>query len=99
MRVGFQYLLIAFFACLIASAQDSTTKKQPADLQKFLTEAEARLDDLTVKSNQAGWVQETYITDDTEAISAAANENLLAAISDSQVQLEVHWAKATPPSP
>ena len=82
MRVGFQYLLIAFFACLIASAQDSTTNKQPADLQKFLTEAEARLDDLTVKSNQAGWVQETYITDDTEAISAAANENLLAAISE-----------------
>jgi len=52
------------------------------DLETFLKAANERLNDLSVKYNQAQWVQETYITDDTEAVAAAMNENYLQAISD-----------------
>ncbi len=83
MRSRLKSLLIIPFLSVLAIAQASTTKHVTnPDIQNFLTAAETRLNDLTVKANRAGWVQETYITDDTEAINAAANEELLAAISE-----------------
>ena len=32
---------------------------------------------LAVEASRAGWVQSTYITDDTEALAAKANERLI----------------------
>ena len=82
MRFGLKGLFPLVLS-LAAFAQASSRKQSsPTDIQKFLDAAEARLNQLNVKANRAGWVQETYITDDTEAISAAANENMLAAISE-----------------
>ena len=37
------------------------------------------LDDLVVKASRAAWVQSNFITDDTEAMSADANERLIEA--------------------
>jgi peptidyl-dipeptidase A len=45
-----------------------------AEAQKFIEDAEQRLFDLGVKASRAGWVQENFITDDTEQIAADANE-------------------------
>ena len=42
----------------------------------FLADAEARLLDLGVKASHANWVQENFITEDTEQIAADANQNL-----------------------
>jgi peptidyl-dipeptidase A len=42
----------------------------------FLADAEARLFDLGVKGSRAQWVQENFITEDTEQISADASEQL-----------------------
>lgn len=53
-----------------------------ADAEKFIAQAEQRLSELAVSQSRAGWVQQTYITDDTEAIAAAADENALQAISE-----------------
>jgi peptidyl-dipeptidase A len=80
LRVFFPVLLLSS----ILMAQASQTGMQPSveDLKKFLDQAEARLSDLSVKASRASWVQETYITDDTQAIAAAANDNLLAAITE-----------------
>ena len=47
----------------------------PADAERFMQEAERELADLSVILNQAGWVAATYITDDTEALSAEAQKN------------------------
>ncbi|HET8923425.1 MAG TPA: M2 family metallopeptidase [Candidatus Acidoferrum sp.] len=47
-----------------------------AEAQKFVEDAEQRLFDLRVKASRAGWVQENFITDDTEQISAEAGEAL-----------------------
>src|SRR5215471_330824 len=87
MRFGLNSLLILILSAVVV-AQTQSSKKQPsgADIETFITAAERRLNDLNVKGNRAGWVQETFITDDTEAISAAANENLLAAISELAAQ-------------
>ncbi len=52
------------------------------EAEQFIARAEARLDKLDVESARAGWVQATYITDDTQALSAAANEQVLAAVTE-----------------
>ncbi len=47
-----------------------------AEAKKFIEGAEQRLFDLEVKGSRAGWVQENFITDDTEQMAAEANEAL-----------------------
>jgi peptidyl-dipeptidase A len=51
-----------------------------AEAQEFMKAAEAQLADLSVKAAQAGWVAATYITDDTEALSAEAQKNFSVAV-------------------
>ena len=46
----------------------------PADAQAFLTDVNATLLRLGTESQQAAWVSETYITDDTEALNARADQ-------------------------
>ena len=47
-----------------------------AEAQAFVDEAEKRLFDLGVKASRASWVQENFITDDTEQIAADTGEAL-----------------------
>jgi len=46
---------------------------------KFMDDVEKRLMALSIKSGRADWVKSTYITDDTEALAADANKDLIAA--------------------
>ncbi len=48
------------------------------EARKFLADADKKLFDLSLDANQAEWVHSTYITDDTEAIAARANERAIA---------------------
>jgi len=52
-----------------------------AEAQAFMKNAEAQLEDLTVRASRAAWVQENFITDDTETMSAQANEKLTAVVT------------------
>ena len=52
-----------------------------AEAQSFMKKAEAQLEDLGVRANRAQWVEENFITDDTEAMSAQANEKLTAVVT------------------
>jgi peptidyl-dipeptidase A len=45
-----------------------------AEAGAFLEDAETRLFELGVKASRAAWVQQNFITDDTEQISADANQ-------------------------
>src|SRR5215469_16410918 len=49
-----------------------------ADAKAFMDRAEAELLKMTVLQQRAAWVQETYITDDTELLSADQNERVIA---------------------
>jgi len=52
------------------------------DAEKFIADAEKRLLDLNIKAGRADWVKSTFITDDTEAIAAEANETLIGATTE-----------------
>ena len=60
----------------------STAEPTIAEAEKFIVDAEKRLFDLSVKSSRADWVKSTFITDDTEALAAEANEELIAATTE-----------------
>ncbi len=53
-----------------------------AEAHKFIIKAEKQLFELSNKAQRAGWVQENFITDDTEGISADAQQEVLAATTD-----------------
>ncbi|MGZ7091166.1 MAG: M2 family metallopeptidase [Candidatus Angelobacter sp.] len=57
-----------------------------AEAQAFMKKAEEQLLDLGVRAGRASWVQENFITDDTETMSAQANEKLTAVVT--QLALE-----------
>ncbi|MES2073555.1 MAG: M2 family metallopeptidase [Pseudomonadota bacterium] len=71
---------------LAASAATKPTAPTVAEAEKFINEAEQRLEKLAINSNRAAWVYETHITGDTEAISAQTNEQALTAASEIAVQ-------------
>jgi len=80
------FLLIGICAlfCVAGNAQEATSSKAEAkktaptveEARAFLETAEAKFFDLTVKAARASWVQENFITEDTEEIAAEANEEL-----------------------
>lgn len=74
MRI-FRVLLALALCPALTFAQ--TNKPTTAEAQAFMDKAEAELLAAANEASQAAWVQETYITDDTEAIAAKANERLL----------------------
>src|SRR5436309_7562864 len=53
-----------------------------AEAKAFLDAAEAKLLTLSVESQRADWVKNTYITDDTETLAAKADERTIAATVD-----------------
>ena len=57
-----------------SNATTSSQAPTAADARKFLDDANATTLTLGIQAGQAGWVQQTYITDDTEAIAARASQ-------------------------
>src|SRR5882762_4970113 len=66
------------------AAKGSRKKAVPTvgEANRFLDEAEHRYLELTNKAQRAQWVQENFITDDTEEIGAEANQELNAFIAE-----------------
>jgi peptidyl-dipeptidase A len=73
------HILSALLLSSLAIAQSAKPAGQPtvAEAKAFLDNAEADLLTLANEAARAGWVQKTYITDDTEALAAKADERLL----------------------
>jgi peptidyl-dipeptidase A len=70
--------LALVFLCIAMNAYAQNTAPTVADAQKFMNKAEAQLSDLSVKVQRASWVQENFITDDTQAIAADAIDEVTA---------------------
>ncbi len=68
--------LILLTAALQAQTKPAPTVQEAAD---FMRQAEAQLSELSVKVNRAAWVGDNFITDDTEALSADAQDEFTAA--------------------
>ena len=54
-------------------------KPSIADVREWLEKAEKRLLDVSVESGHADWIAATYIIDDSEILSAQANQRAIAA--------------------
>jgi peptidyl-dipeptidase A len=102
----FPFLLTA---CLVAPAAygfaqagpavTATTAAKPtvAEAQAFMDKVEADLLDLVNQAGQAQWLQETDITDDTEAVSAKTNERLALRTNELVVQARRFDGLTLPP--
>ena len=60
----------------------SNTKGTPAEAEQFVADAEKRLLELNIKYARADWVKSTFITDDTESLSAEANKQVIEATTE-----------------
>ncbi|MCL2659876.1 MAG: M2 family metallopeptidase, partial [Acidobacteriaceae bacterium] len=83
-RVVFIAALLAFIPMLSAETKPAASETKPtvAEAQAFMVKAEAELLAAANESSRASWVQETFITDDTEAIAAKANERYMVLTND-----------------
>src|SRR5437764_1257766 len=61
-----------------ASAAKGKGRATVAEALAFMKKAEEQLQDVGVNASRASWVQQTFITDDTEILSAQAQEQLTA---------------------
>ena len=57
---------------------ESAAKPTIADVREWMDKAEKHLLDLSVESGRIEWIAATYITDDTEILSAQANQKAIA---------------------
>src|SRR6185295_5565695 len=73
---------LALMSCTDNPNALSSSGSPKDEAEKFLADAEKRLLDLNIKAGRADWVKSTFITDDTELLSAEANENLIAATTE-----------------
>ena len=64
-----------------ACANQTAAAPTAADAKQFLDTVNDTIKKLDVESNQAGWVQQNFITDDTEAIQARVNQRVTDAIA------------------
>ena len=76
-------LLLAACAFLAAAADPKPT---PADARKFIDQVEQKLDALGVDAAHADWIKSTYITDDSEIVSALLDEKAIAATVEAAKQ-------------
>jgi len=71
--------LVSTLLLAAALAPPAPAKGKPTadEAKRFVDQVDADLKTLMVKSGTAEWIKNTYITDDTERMSAAVNEELL----------------------
>jgi peptidyl-dipeptidase A len=72
---------IALTVSCTGGFQNEASKSKPTEkeAEKFIADTEQLLQDLSLRASRASWVQSNFITDDTEAISAQANQDFIEA--------------------
>jgi peptidyl-dipeptidase A len=90
--------LLLLLCCSIWMEGQNASKPTVAEAEQFISQAEARLSELNTRAARAGWVQENFITDDTEAIAADANELGTAAVTELVEQTKRFDGLALPPA-
>jgi peptidyl-dipeptidase A len=74
--IGFVLGLLVFVSgCTSGSSTNSTPTAE--DAKKFMDDVNETIFKLSLEAGQAGWIAATYITDDSSALSARANQRLI----------------------
>src|SRR5258706_1967021 len=69
-----RYIVVSWAAPFLFVGLLSGAQPTVQEAKKFLDDANKKQFDLSQEASQASWVQSTYITDDSEAVAAKANE-------------------------
>ena len=77
--------------------KSATAAPTVAEAERFITRAESRLLDLWIKSARASWVAANFITEDTEGISADADQAVKAATSELATEAKRYQKLSLPP--
>ena len=90
----------AAFAILLPCSSLGAQRAAPtvADARVFMDKVERDLAELSVKDNRAGWVAQTYITDDTGELSAAASNQLAVAVQRYALESRRYDKLSLPPA-
>ena len=105
-RMPLALALLAALACTagasetVADAKPGTIKaKTPtaAEAEQFVRQAEARIGKAGIDGQRAEWVAENFITDDTEVITAQANEHNLEVTGEAALQARRYKDLKLPP--
>jgi peptidyl-dipeptidase A len=75
-------LAALFILPVTAAATEPAAPPTAAEAKAFVDDADAKLLKLSTDAQQADWVKSTFITDDTEAIAARANQVLSSVQTD-----------------
>jgi peptidyl-dipeptidase A len=84
MASGLALALVLSGAVVLATAPDKNAPASASDADTFVARAEKDLADISADANRAGWINATYITDDTDAMAAD--------VSARQTELAVKYA-------
>ncbi len=81
--IGSVLFVICTMAMFVSCTNDpGTTVTPPAEPDQFVADAEKRLLGLNLEYSRADWVKSTYITEDTELLSAKANKAVIEATTE-----------------
>ncbi len=75
-------VLLSLLSFLFVVQVQAASKPTVAEAEQFMKQAEARLEEIEIKTARASWVQENFITDDTLALSADAQDQLTAVTTE-----------------
>ena len=75
-------ILLSSWACNTNNTTSSNSISTASTPEQFINEAEKKLEQLNLKASRASWVQENFITQDTEALTADANKDVIAATTE-----------------
>ncbi len=73
---------IARLALVVVLPAIAATPPTPQEAKRFIDDAEKKLLALNVDAGRADWIKSTYITDDTEAVSALLDQKAIDATVD-----------------
>jgi peptidyl-dipeptidase A len=74
-------LLVAVVALCVGCGDRRSTRPSAEDAAAFLKQVDDRLLQLAIGLNQAGWIQQNFITVDTEAVNARATKAFVEAVA------------------
>jgi peptidyl-dipeptidase A len=77
---------VALFSAALFARPGGTAPLTAADARKFIDDAQARLFPLAVAGARANWVNQNFITDDTDALAADSNRDNTAATVDLAIE-------------
>jgi peptidyl-dipeptidase A len=81
-KPGSPFVRCILILLLLGCASRASEKPSVSDAQAFMDKTEAEMLELINDTQRVAWVQQTYITSDTDLLSAKANERLIAHLTE-----------------